>query len=805
MLADPAAASQLLLSTGFVGPSYSLLPPLSPHSKVRGSELRPGDLDTSDAVVLNIEERLRRAPLPPYRYMIGGATKHNETADDVLEWLLYHVHLGFEHFVLYGRVQGQVYERLRPLLELGWLTLMDHDPVHPAFPRFQREWQIRADRLLYLETDEYLAANDTLLGRASTDAFLPWLDREYGDIDSLVLPRVSFTSNGHYDRPTEGVLASYVEASELDVSYEASRHLSRVQALEPASTEHRPSLLEGYRVSDAFGELGGVVLQSTEGYPLYVHKYAAQSWEECTGRKQLGEFYCRRQMQGTAEHAARQHHSDHTLARLAPSIRLAQMRYEQRYPPFALSDFTLSTYSSSPFGSSRTPLSTVYTGGETLVIDSVQSDVGYLEVVLKSAGSVRYLPVVYHEGDNSASFILPTVADAGSHELIVTRQYASSPDPAAEPVSQCSVVRHIASFPDQRQLQELIASDCKHYEPSVYRDLAASDWAHPLYRGDVLFHRFFDLRPASPSPTPPTRLSPSQFEQGRWQSYPLDLFNGDSPNTPRLYTCDRCAEFFSPNQWGAASGRDVCGDEADMASTGFLRWTPDVVPTFLDSSLTTREVRDCLEPSTERPKGLRVVLIGDSVAWHSMLGLACMANQVGLSIWPRVRHHNFQYEMFDMIRNNISAHGWEKLFSWDFDEATNAMADGGAPDAIVFNVGIWAATWGNLPGYASGLRKAFTYLRAFADKHNIRIFWRETTSLFPRVVPEPLYQVNPRVEPLNAIANALAREFSIPIIPTFAMTRPRTDAAHDNAHTGPLVQGELAEQFLYAVCKAAPE
>ncbi|GAA6008055.1 hypothetical protein JCM10207_007010 [Rhodosporidiobolus poonsookiae] len=425
----------------------------------------------------------------------------------------------------------------------------------------------------------------------------------------------------------------------------------------------------------------------------------------------------------------------------------------------------------------------VFFGGETLVSDSTRSDIGYGEVVLKSTASLRYLPVTYHEKDGSASFILPTVADAGSHELIVTRQYASSPDPAAEPVSQCSVVRHIASFPDQRQLQELIASDCKHYEPSVYRDLAASDWAHPLYRGDVLFHRFFDLRPASPSPTPPTRLSPSQFKQGRWQSYPLDLFNGDSPNTPRLYTCDRCAEFFSPNQWGAASGRDVCGDEADMASTGFLRWTPDVVPTFLDSSLTTREVRDCLEPSTERPKGLRVVLIGDSVAWHSMLGLACMANQVGLSIWQTLTHHNFQYEMFDL----------------------GTVAAGGAPDVIVFNVGLWAISWGDTPGFEAGLRQAFINLRAFADKHSVRVFWRETTAVFPSLGPDPLYQVLPRVQRFNTVANALAREFGFPIIPAFSVTRGQADAAHDNAHTGPLVQGDMAELLMYSICKARPE
>ncbi|GAA6008009.1 hypothetical protein JCM10207_006997 [Rhodosporidiobolus poonsookiae] len=493
---------------------------------------------------------------------------------------------------------------------------------------------------------------------------------------------------------------------------------------------------------------------------------------------------------------------------LRESLNLAVTRFEERYPSFHYSDFSLSRLTPTLFSTRRQPLPASFSGGETLIVDSTHSDVGYLEVILKSARSIRYLPVVYQEEDNSASFVIPTVADAGSYELVITRQYASSPDPAADPVSQCSVVPHIAKWPEQPQLMRLAAGDCHRFEPSAWRDISFQTWAHPRFRGEVLFRRSLHLQPAPaarPSLSPSSPLSLTQLGQGRWQAYPLAQFPSATQGAPRLYTCDRFPHFFQQHDWDASAGHDSCGNDTVLDHTGYLRWTPDDASTFLDSTLTAEEVKSCAAASPNRPDGLRVVFVGDSVSWHSMLGLASLFESVGLSVWQTFKHHNFQYEMFDMVRGAMSVEAWEKFFSWEFDSDKGTVASNGAPDVIVMNVGLWAASWGDTPGFESGLRDAFTFLRAFADKHNIRVFWRETTAVFSALGGDPLYQVNPRIERLNAVANSLVREFGFALVPAFAMTRPRIDAAHDNAHTGPLVQGDMAELLLYSICKARPE
>lgn len=192
---------------------------------------------------------------------------------------------------------------------------------------------------------------------------------------------------------------------------------------------------------------------------------------------------------------------------------------------------------------------------------------------------------------------------------------------------------------------------------------------------------------------------------------------------------------------------------------------------------------------------------------------------------------------------------WERLFAFSGSSLTPSTA----PDVVILNIGIWAATWASLSTYTSGLSASLDMVAALAEEHGFAVLWRETTALFPRAAHDaPLYQINPRVQRLNKIASALARERGFELVPAYEMTAARADAAREcviffpflprlpvstprvlphvtlasppsfaaallcppcscsvltrlspfsNAHVAPWVQGDLAELLLYGVCQ----
>jgi hypothetical protein len=116
--------------------------------------------------------------------------------------------------------------------------------------------------------------------------------------------------------------------------------------------------------------------------------------------------------------------------------------------------------------------------------------------------------------------------------------------------------------------------------------------------------------------------------------------------------------------------------------------------------------------------------------------------------------------------------------------------------------GLVAASWLTASEYETGLRQSLGFIKSLARTHGVRVLWRETTAVFPRSAPnDPLYEINPRVELVNRIANRLVDEAGIARLGAYEMTASRGDAAKDNSHLCPTVQGDLVETLMFAICR----
>ncbi|SCV68141.1 BQ2448_262 [Microbotryum intermedium] len=765
---------------------------------------------SSDAIVNRLDHLLGNAPLPPYDFLIG--TMERNEGPDILEWLFYHMLMGFQHFVVYDHMSDDdTREQLLPLVELGWVTLISQeDSSKWAQPRsvelFMSEWKFRSKWLFFLDIDEYVARNQTQAQPLESfdleeNSFTAWFESEYGRMGGVAIPRLCFTSTGHYERPHEGVMQAYTEARVVDRNFFIPKIMLQAR-FRLAGDIHKATFSDNRKLVDPLHKTGDEMLNQDGGYPFYIHHYWAKSWDECvkrikqkafpgSWREAMGDRFCRYEMRGTDQYNEIKHEEHRTVANYGRGVMRAVAAFEHMYPQFHPSTLRLSVLPTGSSSAARMELPPSVDSGTIFVVDALEFDVGYLSVRISNATMKRQLPATRLD-DGGVAFTLPATT-SGWTELTITREYSSLPSPIADPVSPCSIMGHIENQPNRPQLKRLAQGPCRGVNPSDAFHLAKTTWPHPQIRNNIIFTRFIHVRPgpltSRYSSLLSLPLSLSALGQGSWRKHAFNEIS-ETLGEHRLYSFERCPTAFDSKYWGPS-----CGNETRLSQEGVWRWKPDGASSYKTVSLWNAQLESCLRPTSSRPR--RILLVGDSVMSHTYLASKCMLGQAGLTVHNHVRFSSLQYEMFDMVDQIMFEQDWEQLLRWN-----NGASDGEWPDVAVVNVGLWAVSWASLDGYAAGLEIALQYLARLEQRLGIRIVWRETTAAFPARDPraDPLYQVNPRIEAMNEIANRLVAATGIPRIDAYRMSSARVDSARDNAHMCPWVQGDLAEVMMYALC-----
>lgn len=124
----------------------------------------------------------------------------------IVEWLDYHLRLGFEHVHIYdNNSRAPLRESLRPYCEAGLATVTDwpltKHPQLSAYMTALRDFGPQSVWMGFLDIDEFL------LPKTVTD--VRELFDDYSDYGGLAVHWKMFGSNGHKKRPPGGVIANY--------------------------------------------------------------------------------------------------------------------------------------------------------------------------------------------------------------------------------------------------------------------------------------------------------------------------------------------------------------------------------------------------------------------------------------------------------------------------------------------------------------------------------------------------------------------------------------------------------------------
>lgn len=144
----------------------------------------------------------------------------DEAAEDVREWVCYHLGLGFSHVALYDNGSREpLREVLAPLVARGVVSVTDFTlreaPQLSAYFHALRLWRGRVFWLAFLDIDEFLVPL-TSPGQGDAVPPLSRLLRPYERFGGVALHWMMMGSGGHLRRPPGGTLANYGEALGLD-------------------------------------------------------------------------------------------------------------------------------------------------------------------------------------------------------------------------------------------------------------------------------------------------------------------------------------------------------------------------------------------------------------------------------------------------------------------------------------------------------------------------------------------------------------------------------------------------------------
>jgi hypothetical protein len=378
-------------------------------------------------------------------------------------------------------------EILQPFVDLGWVTWVDFDvdskyAQSEAFNRFMSTWGKRSKWHFFFDIDEFLARNETLLPAAELEEpFTTWFDRKYSGNGGVALPRLAFSSNGHYHRPEAGTLASYTEVRAIDRNFYAPKIIQ--QGKHRVSGDiHRATFSDDLVLVDPAGKSGEAFWEDAGSYPVYLHHYWAKSWDECVGkikqsvrfllsilspfsslrslfslieeadlsspqafpgswREHMGDRFCRFEMSMTEEHNTLEHHQDTSLAKFAAPLRTVAERFQRNYPTLSAADYSLSTLVTSFTSTRRQQFSTSAhsaTPGTVFVIDNARGEVGFIDAILSTSQTKRsvFFTAPFLPFPSCADF--PLLAATSPSPTVPTAAPPSSFPPFPPPVSTSS-------------------------------------------------------------------------------------------------------------------------------------------------------------------------------------------------------------------------------------------------------------------------------------------------------------------------------------------------------------------------------
>lgn len=180
-------------------------------------------------------------------------------------------------------------EVLQPFIDLGWVSYVPFDDnskyaQSAAFVRFMSRWSKLSKWHFFFDIDEFITRNETLLpAHELSEPLATWFDRKYDSYGGVALPRLSFSSNGHYQRPEGGVLENYVETRVVDQNFFSPKLLQK-GGERTSGDIHRAEYSHDLLLVDPREKSGEALWQDRQDYPVYLHHYWAKSWDECVGK-----------------------------------------------------------------------------------------------------------------------------------------------------------------------------------------------------------------------------------------------------------------------------------------------------------------------------------------------------------------------------------------------------------------------------------------------------------------------------------------------------------------------------------------
>ena len=266
------------------------------------------------------------APAPAAPYFLAAVVLVRDEDRYLVEWLLYHYLLGYEHFYVYdnddaGARQTAVASLLAPFTAKGLVTIVPWQTFSPGGQdgpggnivgasighAFFRSAVSNSSRwLTYHDVDEFLVTLEASAGQAFLGSKLRGEHRLHQYLDlydkrgvkALLVDRLDFGTSGHADPPSGLVIENYTRRRVVHGPRAAvvGKMFVRPEFLKERSHHgHTVELTSGLCATTDF-ETSANNSAKCENFkvhrrdPLRLHHYATKSFNECEAKFKRGHF-----------------------------------------------------------------------------------------------------------------------------------------------------------------------------------------------------------------------------------------------------------------------------------------------------------------------------------------------------------------------------------------------------------------------------------------------------------------------------------------------------------------------------------
>ena len=277
----------------------------------------------------------------PRLYACICAIAKDEEPEDLLEWVWYHLGLGFERAVVYDNGSCKaVSELLAPLVAAGLGDVVDFPlreaPQLSAYYHALQTWRGRCRWLAFLDIDEFFVLclpglSERPAGQTATRPDIREILESYENFAALAAHWLLMNSAGHLQRPSGGVLRNYSQALGLDAHVKSL--VCPEKTLKPLSPHHF-SCMPGFCTVNEDGFPVGGALSYPTARLLRVNHYYYKSQQDFEAKIRRGLATrvagVERDLNTFYEHCRRDWHFDSLAQSLAaPGARLATMPPER--------------------------------------------------------------------------------------------------------------------------------------------------------------------------------------------------------------------------------------------------------------------------------------------------------------------------------------------------------------------------------------------------------------------------------------------------------------------------------------------